>query len=147
MPSTIPSPRRERVCRECGKIIQIGSTNCAECAIGDATERLVTAARLGRVAARRPEARAKHIATRRRHAQACSAWDSSKQPAWLTSELFSQKIQPLLADVSTAAIRSTIGVSRWYGGRIRHGYPPHPRHWQALAQLVGISGSSPRASG
>ena len=138
LPSTIPSLRRERVCRECGKTIQIGSSNCAKCAIGDATERLVNAARVGRVAARRPEARAKHIASRRRHAQACSEWDSSKQPAWLTSELFVQKIQPLLADVSTAAIRSSIGVSRWYAGRIRQGYRPHPRHWQALAQLVGV---------
>jgi CRISPR-associated endonuclease Cas1 len=140
LPSTVPSPRRERVCRECGKTIQIGSSNCAECAIGDATERLVNAARLGRVAARRPEARAKHVASRRRHAQACSEWDSSKQPAWLTDELFSQKIQPLLADVSTAAIRSTIGVSRWYAGRIRHGYRPHPRHWQALTVRVGCLG-------
>jgi hypothetical protein len=100
----------------------------------------VNAARIGRVAARSPEARAKHVASRRRHAQACSEWDASTQPAWLTSEVFSQQIQPLLAGVSTSAIRSRIGVSRWYAGRIREGYRPHPRHWLALAGLVGVSG-------
>jgi hypothetical protein len=42
----------------------------------------------------------------------------------------------LLARMSTSAIASKIGVSRWYASRIRKGYRPHPRHWQALAQLV-----------
>jgi len=32
-----------------------------------------------------------------------SSWDQSSQPAWLTNELFSQKIQPLLSGVSTSA--------------------------------------------
>jgi len=108
-----------------------------------ATERLASAAKLGRVAAQRPEARAKHVASRNRHAQAESAWDESSQPAWLTAELFSRKIQPVLADVSTSAIRSRIGVSRWYASRVRQGYRPHPRHWQALAELVGVSPTPP----
>jgi hypothetical protein len=38
-------------------------------------------------------------------------------------------------------MRGLVGVSRWYAGRIRQGYRPHPRHWQALAELVGISAS------
>jgi hypothetical protein len=59
-------------------------------------------------------------------------------PAWLTPELFSQKIQPLLARVSTSVIRSRIDVSRWYASRIRQGSRPHPRHWGALAELVGL---------
>jgi hypothetical protein len=53
--------------------------------------------------------------------------------------MFSQRIQPLLASVSAASLRSAIGVSAWYAGKIRQGRPPHPRHWQALAQLVCIS--------
>jgi len=135
----IPRPRTDNLCRGCGKIIKPGRTNCAECAIAGATERLVNAASLGRVAARRPESRAKHMASRRRHAQASSDWDGSTQPAWLTCEVFLKQIQPLLADASTSAIRSRLGVSRWYAGRIREGYRPHPRHWQALAALVGVS--------
>jgi len=52
--------------------------------------------------------------------------------------VFSQQIQPPLATISASAIRSQIGVSRWYAGRIREGYRPHPRHWLALANLVGL---------
>jgi CRISPR-associated endonuclease Cas1 len=136
----ILTPHRENLCRGCGKIIQQRSNNCAECQIEGATERLVNAARIGRVAARSPEARAKHVASRQRHADACSTWDASKQPDWLTNEVFSQRIQPLLANTTTSAIRSGIGVSRWYAGRIRNGYRPHPRHWLALSRLVRVSG-------
>src|SRR5438876_8962574 len=100
--------------------------HCAHCAISGATERFVNAARIGLVAAQNPEARVRHAESERRHANARSAWDASSQPAWLTS------------DVSTAAIRSNIGVSRWYAGRIRQGYRPHPRHWRALAPLAGV---------
>jgi hypothetical protein len=41
--------------------------------------------------------------------------------------------------IRTSEIRSRIGVSRWYAGKIRKGYCQHPRHWQALARLAGIS--------
>jgi CRISPR-associated endonuclease Cas1 len=136
LPSPIPPPRRENLCHGCGKTIRQGRANCAECAIGGATERLARAARLGRVAARNAESRAKHSVSRRRHAQACSAWDASSQPGWLTAKLYSEKIQPLLAQASSSAIAKQIGVSRWYAGRIRQGYRPHPRHWQALAEMT-----------
>jgi len=135
----VKHPTPEHVCLGCGKPIRPERNHCANCAINEATERLADAARIGRVAARSPEARAKHVASRRRHAQACSAWDASTQPAWLTSEVFSQRIQPLLAKLPTSTIRSRIGVSRWYAGHIRKGYQPHPRHWQALAELAGVS--------
>jgi CRISPR-associated endonuclease Cas1 len=134
----VKQPKLQHVCSGCGKPIKAERNHCANCAIDGATERLVDAARIGRVAARSPEARAKHGTSRRRHAQACSKWDPSTQPTWLTSEVFSQQIQPLLAKIPTAAIRSRIGVSRWYAGKIRQGYRPHPRHWQALTQLTGV---------
>ena len=51
-----------------------------------------------------------------------------------------------LARISTSAIASRIGVSRWYAGRIREDYRPHPRHWEALAQLVGVSAAKPGES-
>jgi hypothetical protein len=57
------------------------------------------------------------------------------QPAWLTEQVFSEKIQPALAQTSASAIAKRIGVSRWYAGRIREGYRPHPRHWLALARI------------
>jgi hypothetical protein len=98
----------------------------------------VKVARAGRVAGHTPEAIAKEAATHRKHAQARTAWNPAKQPTWLTEQVFSEKIQPALAQASASAIAKRIGVSRWYAGRIREGYRPHPRHWLALAQLVGI---------
>jgi CRISPR-associated endonuclease Cas1 len=148
-PTAPAAPRVENLCRGCGKTIKDGRKHCANCAVTTATERLANAARIGRIAARAPEARARHAASERRHANARSAWDASSQPAWLTSGIFSQRIQPLLASVSTSAIRSRIGVSRWYATRIRRGYCPHPRHWRALAELVKVSPdlrSQPRQS-
>jgi len=78
----------------------LGISIVAQCAVEGTTKRFDEAARLGRMVSRNPEARAKHRATRRRHAEACSTWDPSTQPAWLTPELFSEKIQPLLVALS-----------------------------------------------
>jgi hypothetical protein len=102
-------------------------------------ERVAVASRLGRAAAQTPEALAKQADSQRRHSRARSSWDKSSLPAWLTPELFSLKIQPLLSTVATSVIRSSIGVSRWYASQIQQGYRPHPRHWEALAELVGIA--------
>jgi hypothetical protein len=131
-------PQAQNVCRGCGKPIRGGRIHCSDCAVATATERLVDSARIGRVAAQRPDARRKHAESERRHALARSSWDPASQPTWLTKELFSEKIQPLLVNVSTSAIRSRTGVSRWYASRIRKGYRPHPRHWQTLLELVRI---------
>src|SRR5262249_23507631 len=89
------------------------------------------------MASNSPEARAKHSATRQRDAQAIPKWDPTSQPAWLTAEFYDENIKPGLAKMSGFAIASQIGVSRWYAGRIRQRYRPHPRHWRALAELAG----------
>jgi CRISPR-associated endonuclease Cas1 len=132
-------PKPDRVCRGCGKSIRAGRSDCSKCAIEGATKRLGEAARIGRIAAHTPEAIAKERKTQRQHARARSSWAASSQPSWLTSEIYSEKIQPRLAEVSTSAIASRITVSRWYAGKIRQGHRPHPRHWQILAELAGVS--------
>jgi CRISPR-associated endonuclease Cas1 len=137
VPVAIPKP--ERVCRGCGKSIRAGRSDCVKCAVEVATKRLNEAARIGRVAAHTPEAIVKESRTQRQHAKARSSWTGSSQQSWLTKKIYAEKIQPSLAAFSTSAIASRIGVSRWYAGKIRRGYCPHPRHWQALAQLVGIT--------
>jgi CRISPR-associated endonuclease Cas1 len=136
---TVAIPKPDRICRGCGKRIRAEHNDCSKCAIESATKRLIEAARTGRIAGHTPEALAKEGKSQRQHAKARSSWTASSQPPWLTSEVYSQKIQPLFADISTSAIASKIGVSRWYAGKIRRGYRPHPRHWESLAQLVGMS--------
>ena len=67
-----------------------------------------------------------------------SAWDPSTVPDWLNAESYMNKIQPLLANVTTSAISTALGVSWVYASHIRAGAKcPHPRHRVKLAELVG----------
>jgi hypothetical protein len=99
---------------------------------------MLEAARMGRQTANGPEAQLKRAATQRKNAFAQHAWKASEQPAWLTEHYYSEKIQPLLALQPVSAIARKISLSRWYAGRIREGYRPHPRNWKALAGLAGV---------
>jgi len=136
---TVAIPKPERLCRGCGKRIRAGHNDCGNCAVEAATKRLIEAARFGRIAGHTPDALAKEGESQRQHAKARSLWAASGQKSSLTPEMYTKKIQPLLAQVSTSAIASRIGVSRWYAGKIRQGYRPHPRHWKQLATLVRVS--------
>lgn len=140
MPSPSRAPRRDNLCRGCGKTIQDGRANCALCSVDDATKNMLDAARIGRQTANGPEAQVKRANTQRKNAQAQHAWRLSGQPAWLTRAFYSERVHPVLATMSASVIARRISVSRWYAGRIREGYRPHPRHWQALADLVGVGG-------
>jgi CRISPR-associated protein Cas1 len=134
-------PKAEHVCRGCGKVILKDRGMCANCSLPDATNRLLQASKIGRMAAKRPEARAKHSISARNNVIACASWKASDNPEWLTKEFFSKEIRSRLVDTPTHRITSLIDVSRWYVGKIRQGYIPHPRHWKALAALVGASPS------
>jgi CRISPR-associated endonuclease Cas1 len=137
-PVTTP-PRRDNLCGGCGKTIRHGRSNCALCAVDHATKNMIQAARLGRQKANSPKAQLKRTQTQRQNALAQHAWKSSDQPEWLTEQFYAEKIQPALAQASASVIARQISVSRWYAGRIREGYRPHPRHWLVLSEMVGIS--------
>src|SRR5262249_1565049 len=132
------APRRQNICRGCGKTLTRGLDHCSQCAVGLASERLVDVARLGRTVAHTPEARTKAGQKQRQHAVARNSWNRSSNPTWLTASVYSETTQPLLAKLPNSVIASRIGVSRWYAGRIRQGYRPHPRHWEKLANAVGF---------
>jgi CRISPR-associated endonuclease Cas1 len=141
-PSFVPiglSPQLPKLCRGCGKNISVGHIHCAKCSVEGATERLENVARVGRVIANGPQAQLKRAETQRQNALAQHSWKPSSQPAWLTEKFYLEKVQPLLTQMSASVIARQIAVSRWYAGRIREGYRPHPRHWHALAEVVGIS--------
>jgi len=138
LPPLVQAPRRDNLCRGCGKTIQGGRANCATCAVEDATRNMLNVARIGRRTANGPNAQMKRATKARRNALAQHSWKASNQPAWLTESFYSERIQPVLASLSASVIAHQISVSRWYAGRIREGYRPHPRHWQVLARLVGV---------
>jgi len=137
--SAEPAPRPPRICRTCGAALKQGRSYCASCAVAVSREGLIEAARLGRVATHSREAEARRAETQRRHAAARWAWRASDKPAWLDEETYLRKIQPRLAAVTVPAISSALSVSEPYATDIRAGRRrPHPRHWQALARLVGV---------
>ncbi len=132
-----PAPRPPRICRTCGAALKRGRSFCAPCAVAVSRQGLIDAARLGRVATHSQKAEALRAAAQRRHAAARYAWRPSDQPAWLNEETYLRKILPRLAGVTVPAISSALGISKPYATDIRAGRRrPHPRHWQALAQLV-----------
>ena len=136
--ATMRPPHRDNLCRDCGKSIDPEYSHCVSCRIERATKRMPDVARVGRLTAHGSQAQAKRSATQFRHGKASRAWNPSTQPAWLTEQFYSAKIQPLLGKFSGTAIARTIGMSLAYGSRIRSGKRPHPRHWHALARLAGF---------
>jgi CRISPR-associated endonuclease Cas1 len=135
-----PAPRPPAVCHRCGATVTHGMKYCTDCAGTVAKENLIEAAKLGRVATHRPEAEALRARTQRRHAAELQAWNPSDKPDWLDEKTYSERIQPRLAALPVSAISSALGLSQPYAAQIRAGRRlPHPRHWQALARIVGAS--------
>jgi hypothetical protein len=71
----------------------------------------------------------------------CATNDGAIDPAW-----YGATIQPKLAGFTLPAIAKAVGVStsaaaKWRAGR----RVPHPRHWAALAELVGVGCTGLRA--
>jgi CRISPR-associated endonuclease Cas1 len=137
---TLPAPSPPAVCRVCGVAVKFGRSYCVSCAVTVSRESLIEAAKLGRVAGHSREARARQAEKQRRHAAELKAWNSSDRPDWLTEEIYRGKVQSRLSGITVRAISSVLGLSEPYAAEIRAGrYLPHPRHWQALAELVGVS--------
>jgi hypothetical protein len=131
----VDQPKPEHLCRGCGKQIGRG-IECAKCA-ERTTRRNFDA---GRKAALRPEFIAKRADTQRKHEEAIRNWKSSDLPRWLTRDVYLTQIQPKLASIRKSLIRSALGVSEPYALYLQTGrYVPHPRHWLALAKMVGVS--------
>jgi hypothetical protein len=90
------------------------------------TRNMLDAARIGRQTANGPEAQEKRANTQRKNAIAQHAWKRSDQPAWLTEKLYSEKVQPIVEQMSASVIARKLSVSRWYAGRIRARLSPRP---------------------
>ena len=136
VPGALSAPYPQRICPACGATTQ-GGRLCPTCGREVSREKLIELAKIGRVAALRPESQAKHAETQRRHQAAKKEWLSSPKPHWPTEKTYLEKIQPALATVAISRLASTLGVSESYAADIRAGrHRPHPRHWQVLAELA-----------
>src|ERR1700675_122651 len=118
----------------------LGGRQCPSCGREVSRGELIKSAKVGRVVAQGPKSQEKRSETQRRHRAAQQTWCSSPKPAWLNQDTYLAKIQPRLAGVTISALASALEVSESYAADIRAGRRrPHPRHWQALADLAGIS--------
>lgn len=137
----IPAPPHPtRLCETCGVHLKRGIRHCGKCAVAASRERMLQLAKRGRVAAHSPEAKARRVATQRQNMLARWNWDPTSQPAWLNEKTYVASIQPKLATIKISSISTALGISEAYASGIRAGRRrPHPRHWQNLAKLVGVS--------
>lgn len=136
VPQTTPAPHPKNVCRGCGTTTVKGP-HCEKCARDISREKLIELARIGRLAAQRPNSRKKMSETQRRRWAAQKEWLKTPKPDWITEDFYANNLQPRLPSIPISRIASTLGVSDVYAAAVRKGrYRPHPRHWQALADLV-----------
>jgi CRISPR-associated endonuclease Cas1 len=127
-------PKHPGICKVCG--VACEKIYCAPCGAAHSRKEFDK----GRRAAQTPESRARRSATQKVQVRANRAWKPSQEFAWLDRKTYVSKIQPRLLSVATYALQSALGISEPYAAFIRSGSRiPHPRHWQALAQLVGVS--------
>jgi CRISPR-associated protein Cas1 len=140
MPPAPAGPKAQSVCKICGTSIRSDRKYCGSCAATFQSEQIREAAKsAGTVAAHSAQATVLRSESARHNALARSAWDPSSLPDWLTPEAFIHRIQPLLANVTTSAIATALGVSWVYASHIRAGAKrPHARHWMKLGELVGL---------
>jgi CRISPR-associated endonuclease Cas1 len=138
--ATLEHPKPIRICSTCGADLKRGRSNCLKCSVSVARRNLLYAARLGRLKTHSPAAQARRRATHRKQNVALRSWNPDSRPKWLSEAVFRNQIQPLLARIEVPQIARSIDVSQPYATAIRRGDRlPHPRHWQNLANLAGVS--------
>lgn len=131
-------PHRERVCEVCGAE-GIKGSYCKACAVEISRENMAQVALIGHVRSKTHRVKARISKKISDHAVANTWWDPNTLPSWLTEECYVQRIQPQLRTKKVREIAEAIKVSQPYAAFIRSGRRrPHPRHFQALAALVGF---------
>lgn len=137
-----PLPRWAKICEVCGAE-GVKNRYCQSCAVEVSRENMAQVALIGHARPKSQRVRARISKSISDHAVANTWWDPKTLPSWLTEECYVQRIQPLLRSKKVREIGQVMRVSQPYAAFIRSGRrQPHPRHWQALAELAGISASS-----
>jgi hypothetical protein len=128
-------PKPDRLCRGCGKQILREGRFCGDCAAVETLENFKVGAKLLSVQNTLPGVRVRNERTgapsRIGNFQTC--------PLGSRGMCTRYKFNPHLP-ASRRRKRSALGVSEPYVSEIQAGKRvPHPRHWQALGTLVGMS--------
>ncbi len=141
IPSSPMAQRPPKICAICGDSLKRGRY-CGACATEVSREKLIAFGPVARVTAQSEKAQKARTETQKVHAAEIQVWIDSGSQTKVDETTYLTKIQPKLASVTISAISSALRISEPYARDIRAGRRrPHPRHWQALAELVGIFGS------
>jgi len=132
-------PRQVKICEVCGAE-GVNNRYCRSCAVEVSRETMAQVALIGHAQPRTKRVKARISKALSDHAVANTWWSPSSLPAWLNEEYYLQRIQPQLKTAKVREISEALHVSKPYAALVRAGRRrPHPRHWEALAQLVGAS--------
>jgi CRISPR-associated endonuclease Cas1 len=148
-----------RACHECGRALvpsksqphtaarrRFCSGSCAAVYRAEMRRLVPLEARSGEIAAIRAVETAR-VDRLRRHAEGRRAWVAgSSGPSADEAGLrqwYAVEVAPRLGGVARTEIARAIGVSRVYARHIAGGKVPHPRHFEALAQLAGAEMPTP----
>jgi hypothetical protein len=132
-------PRLTKICEVCGGE-GVKNRYCRSCAIEVARDTMARVALIGHSKPKSSKVKARISQTLSDHAVANTWWSPSSLPPWLNEDFYIQKIQPQLRTRKIREIAQAMKVSQPYAAFIRSGRRrPHPRHWQALARLAGVS--------
>ena len=134
-----PTPRHEKICEVCGTE-GVKNRYCKSCAVEVSRENMAQVALIGQARPKTQRVKARISKAISDHAVTNTWWDPKSLPSWLNEECYVQRIQPLLKGKKVREIAEAIQVSQPYAAFIRSGRPrPHPRHWESLTRLVGVS--------
>jgi len=156
-----PAPRLPgiiRSCVDCGGAVGRRAQRCGPCATARRGELAARASEAARAAAerRRTEGTAApgtDAATRAARGSAIAAArarerDEAAAAVGIGWETYRDVIMGALGSVAPSAIASATGLSRSSASKIKAGRQiAHPRHWTALAALVGVSAEERDADG
>jgi CRISPR-associated endonuclease Cas1 len=135
---TSAAPRQPKICEVCGAE-GVKNRYCRSCAVEASRENMAQVALLGHKRTRSKKTRARISKVLSDHAVANTWWEQSAMPDWLTERFYVEQIQPLLRGKKVREIADAMQVSQAYAVFVRSGRRrSHPRHWQALALLVGV---------
>jgi CRISPR-associated endonuclease Cas1 len=151
-----PAPKLLAFCRTCGAELpspeRVHCDACVPKVREEATRKLTVAgpralARLraeGKDPSHGGEAARKRAESLRRRQQEAEEWERIHGDGF-DPEVFRREILPKLAGVPLSRMVKATGLSKLYCSLIRRGvYVPHPRHWEALRNVLDpTSGSSP----
>ena len=149
-----------RTCRGCGGQLPIADDRerpridwCPECLPSRRREvgAALTAGSLEHACEHksRTGSRPTHTRDAKARRQAANASQRAQQREWEVShkgqafdpDWFKANVLPYLATISLPAIANATGMSTTAAGKVRSGdRVPHPRHWGALAELIGSPG-------